>query len=61
MSHATLDTHMLDTHFAYEAVTLFRPPFQVCSTISTSAISESETPSELLPMVWAVTRSLATT
>ena len=36
VSHVTLDTHSFDTYFAYEAFTLFRPPFQVCSTISTS-------------------------
>ena len=35
MSHVTLDTHSSDTSFAYEAITLFRPPFQVCSTIYT--------------------------
>ena len=35
MSRTTLDTPSSDIYFAYETVTLFRPPFQVCSTIYT--------------------------
>ena len=35
MSRVTLDTPSSDIYFAYETVTLFRPPFQVCSTIYT--------------------------
>ena len=61
MSHITLDTLSSGTSFVYEAFTLFRPPFQVCSTTGTSTTFESETPQILLPVVWAVTRSLATT
>ena len=35
MSRTTLDTPSSDIYFAYETVTLFRLPFQVCSAIYT--------------------------
>ena len=35
MSRITLDTPSSYIYFAYKTVTLFRPPFQMCSTIYT--------------------------
>ena len=45
----------------YGAFTLFRRAFQHCSAIVLKWIMESVTPKVLLPLVWALPISLATT
>ena len=59
--HTTLDTAMLKNSFTYETITLCCPPFQVCSVRIFKCNVAVRTPLILLLMVWALTRSLATT
>ena len=61
-SRATQDTATLQIDFVYGTITLYCPTFQLCSTINLYAMSQSYYPVQALTcMVWALSRSLATT